>query len=324
MTLPAISEIAYFGKLPSRADFVRYNFSAASFHAIDDWIQSGLRFVLDAGIDGFGQVYEHSGTTSFVFHPHDGSDPVVGAIRPSRDSAGRKYPFFVGALCSDRAALTRHASSTPYVFRPLLLVAAELVDGAVQGQLSAQEVTESLRRLDPASIQSDEGVRHCEENLREVSFRAFCEYVWGEFEDPRKQAAFENLAHLLAPFRSGDPSQLTLGLQFPLASGDWLQASIAFWVESCRRLLARGDLEPTMFWNPDRSSGGAASMYVNFSRTPPSGFVQLFPVEHDDDTLFRIDQILPTRSPTGETDSGLEIPALTSEKASLWEVVESL
>ncbi|GMQ82912.1 MAG: hypothetical protein BMS9Abin05_2379 [Rhodothermia bacterium] len=319
-------DLSYFGKLSSRADFVRFNASSDGFRAMDEWIQEGLRFVQSRHVENFEHIYDTAGPSCFLFHNLDGSGPLVGTIRPSRDLSGRKYPFFA-ALQFEPGGLARiPVSRLVDQFSDLFESTRSMVDDAVEGRVSTADLDEVIHQQAKLIFPSNNGSPDGVTVLDKISFSEFCTKLWDTFQDSRKYVAFKNLLDIFLPLKGRGQPRLGYGLQFPLIEGDLLIASVIFWLEVCLRLIASPDLEPTLIWNIRRGSDGAApSLYINFSKTPASGIVQILQLSLDLENLFRVDT-LGTRD---AAEIVLSIPErygrlIETEEISLLQFLDSL
>jgi len=304
-------QLGYFGKLPSRADFVRFNATAPVYRAFDDWIQGGLRTAASPQYAEFNQAYASAGTSCFVFRPAGGHGALVGAIRPSRDQAGRNYPFFVATPVDEVARLEEYGL---FFDR-----AAELVSSAVESRLNTEQLNEQLQNspihMGPGGAGSD---------LSQVSFGTLCEQLWGSFFDSRKYATFKNLLDLLLPMRGKGQPVFSYGLKFPIADGDLQKTSIRFWLDTCSALLDLPGFKSSMVWNLGDGHGSSDSyLYVYFSRVPATGLFGIAQLDIDVNDLYAIDS-LQNRNPA---ELALSIPEqfgrlIEAENLSLAEVTQ--
>ncbi len=87
--------VGFFGKLPSRGDFVRRGLSQAVVGAWDDWVQS----VMPARrSDSFNGQWWAMRAWRFAFDPGIcGPCPASGVLLPSADSVGRLFPLLIAA-----------------------------------------------------------------------------------------------------------------------------------------------------------------------------------------------------------------------------------
>lgn len=89
--------VGFFGKLPSRGDFLRGNLPRASIAAVDGWLQT----VIPAAIALLGDatwrtLWDQGPAWRFRLPPGAcGPGRLTGVWLPSRDAAGRAFPFVV-------------------------------------------------------------------------------------------------------------------------------------------------------------------------------------------------------------------------------------
>jgi type VI secretion system protein ImpM len=97
MSGPAV-RIGFFGKLPSRGDFVRVCLSRAATAGWDEWLQSvmpGAQAHLD---EHWAEIWQATHPWRFAFEPGVcGPLPVSGIWLPSADRVGRTFPLMIAA-----------------------------------------------------------------------------------------------------------------------------------------------------------------------------------------------------------------------------------
>lgn len=85
-----------FGKLPRHGDFVARNLDAAMQSTWDAWLSEGMAAVRAALGADFDAAYEAAPPWRFVIGPGPfGADWRVGALTPSVDAAGRRFPVIM-------------------------------------------------------------------------------------------------------------------------------------------------------------------------------------------------------------------------------------
>lgn len=97
-----MTAVRLFGKLPAHGDFVSRGLGAAERDALDDWLATGMSAARDAlGEQAFTELYDCAPPWRCIV-PDDAGGAVAGALTPSIDAAGRRYPVFL-AMDVDRA-----------------------------------------------------------------------------------------------------------------------------------------------------------------------------------------------------------------------------
>lgn len=85
-------KLGCFGKLPTYGDFMSLNADQPEATALVNWLQEGVAEMASPGSIAADQVIH------FIWQPPDARRTLVGALWPSADAAGRRFPFvlFVG------------------------------------------------------------------------------------------------------------------------------------------------------------------------------------------------------------------------------------
>jgi type VI secretion system protein ImpM len=97
--MPPDPPTGFFGKLPTRGDFLRVGLPRSFTDPLDDW----LRGALAASRSFFGErweaVWEAAPIWRFALPPGAcGPDPAIGVMLASRDSVGRTFPLVLARL----------------------------------------------------------------------------------------------------------------------------------------------------------------------------------------------------------------------------------
>lgn len=90
MTTP-LAKLSYFGKVPSRGDFIKSSDQLALLQVIDQWISDSMQALVQ---DPRWKVYyDAMRAIHFVFVQMEGAHLVAGHLISSHDSAERRFPF---------------------------------------------------------------------------------------------------------------------------------------------------------------------------------------------------------------------------------------
>ena len=105
MTLSA----GFFGKIPTRGDFVRHGLPTDLVRALDTWWQD----VLPASRDRLGAAWTDAWMEAPIWRFHlpagtCGPDAAAGLWLPSTDRAGRLFPLTIAIAAPAWAGLARH------------------------------------------------------------------------------------------------------------------------------------------------------------------------------------------------------------------------
>lgn len=91
-----MSAAFYFGKLPSRGDFVKSAGGAAVVQSLDTWVARGLEHLL-ADAD-WKDHYDAAPPINFLFGGTRARHFIGGRLVPSHDLSRRRYPLIVGTV----------------------------------------------------------------------------------------------------------------------------------------------------------------------------------------------------------------------------------
>jgi type VI secretion system protein ImpM len=242
-------KIGYFGKVPTHADFIRYNAGGTEIHQMDQWFQEALHFASTSLGGQWKEEYSRSSSHRFLFHPDDREQSVLGVCVPSQDQSGRTYPFLVFAVV-DSAHFQPDPTRMPVVFSTFLGQAEDVARSGWRDADPHELVShvESLR----SSLSGDWEVytKDYARVLAEQTCHGFWTGLFGAYEDARKYVLFKNLVEWMKPFRNTDPRSLRSGLRYPLAPGTHpTEYLVAFWVELTGHLVGHTLHRPTLFWS---------------------------------------------------------------------------
>jgi type VI secretion system protein ImpM len=103
-----------FGKLPAHGDFVARGLSADAHQRWDDFLSSSLADARATLGDGFEERYDSAPVWRFAL------PEAAGAIAPSVDRAGRRFPLLLGRAGADSAeTATLAAACEELLYRAL-------------------------------------------------------------------------------------------------------------------------------------------------------------------------------------------------------------
>jgi len=299
---PAPPVAVCFGKLPTHGDFVRHRAgnpdSGRGLQAFDTWLQRGLvqaRRRLGARFDA---AFDAAPGLCFVMDPTAGEHVLAGALRPSRDSTGRRYPFLVAVSVLRSQVDGRRLPSWPLRYQAFFAEATALAADAVAQRLAGEHLPDRLAVLRDLFDDTPFLVDY-EYRLRQARVWALWGRAWGASEDGRKYVLLKNLSEGFAAAR-GWPARLPLRFPYPSAA-EAMDAS--FWLETCWRLHGKPPAKPAFFWS-DADADGA--LLVSLEHPPPALFSHLFMSEVGADGCFYLDD--PEGEPTAL--AALALPAM--------------
>lgn len=237
--------VGYFGKLPSRGDFVKGGASAALMKVLDDWLSEAMDLM--SANARWKLVYDAAPPLHFAFVGPRRRHAIGGHIVPSSDESSRRYPFLmVGAM--EVAEPNLFVPSSPLVFTRLW---------------SRLEVLTSEVRAagDPAAALQAAASQQVELDLRSSAYdAAFADFLalqtLAALDSMLAQAGFRGSARqvllalgmLLQPVLASSSSRLEKSLVLPLPADPMYRNLVAaFWMHLVTPFLARADFELALF-----------------------------------------------------------------------------
>lgn len=320
---PKIDALTCFGKVPTHGDFVRYRSDGDLARAFDAWLQQGL-YTLKSRSVTRQQHYDRSLPFAFCFRERAGETALVGAMQPSHDRVGRRYPLVV-ARELDRVE-ARDTPRLPVEHAAYLASVQQIAVQAASGTVEYRDlesILESIRTTEPVHP-SDA----FENFLAETRFASVVTHTWGYFEDARKYLVIKNL--LDARDGSDVARVASSGIRLPLGSGRGAEGyEAAFWLEVCDRILHVRWEACSFFWTSGETANEPGSLVLFPGAPPPSGgFVALFA---EPDGSYAGDGALDTQEQGREraVDAVLALPArygeiLEDERMTLRDLLDRL
>ncbi|MBS1158040.1 MAG: hypothetical protein H6R15_459 [Proteobacteria bacterium] len=126
-----------FGKIPSRGDFIKGSGQHQLISVLDRWVSQAMEHLSQD--PRWKIAYDGACAVDFVFVGARSRLSVVGHLRPSTDSSGRRFPFITAATVErDDSLMFRCAPvGLAYSFGALARVSEAGVNGAEVGSLLA-------------------------------------------------------------------------------------------------------------------------------------------------------------------------------------------
>lgn len=147
MSNAVLSPATCFGKIPSRGDFVKGSGQHQLIGILDNWVSQAMELLSE---DSRWKIaYDAAGAFDFAFVGARSRLSVVGHLRPSSDSSGRRFPFITAAtVARDDSLMFRCA--------PVGLARAFAALGRVsEAGIAGAEVSQLLGELDAIDCASD-------------------------------------------------------------------------------------------------------------------------------------------------------------------------
>ena len=287
-------QVAVFGKTPLMGDFLRVGSGGPAGEALEQWVEQGLAMAEARRGRYWPSLYTAGATYAFVFRPPRASpakETLVGVIKPSVDSVGRRFPLVVYS-----SALPRPSVPWPHVL-PIAL--GDFFDAAATLLIEADAVTgvadmqEALRRVPmPQLADADRSAQEYDAWAAATLLTHAWSVVYGGGEGESVPRAVHTISEAVAPFRGEEAPATKLGLRLPLGQGGIAAAS--FWLDTVRRLARTPGEVRSTFWCFDGESGCAL---VQLGDTPAGTLAELW--APDSNSEYLCDLTIPTSVDVG-------------------------
>ena len=274
MSQTATVPLAYFGKVPSRGDFVRSANHTALTQKLDRWLTQGLELMSDD--PRWKEVYDHAAPVNFAFLGVKSRALLAGHLIPSTDTSGRRFPFVAAGTLDVGGPLGPNDAPLAFMARnPTVLTRlwARFEQTARQA-FGAAEAGVVLGELNQAQVEVE-----LEAHAYDPSLRDFLDLqTVGELEAMLRLAGHSvnlrrtllGLGLLLQPVPSSGSSTLDKGICLPLPADPlYLPYVATLWVELVARFLTRGDFEIVLYVPTGRNTQ-APTLQIGFSGGSPA------------------------------------------------------
>ena len=265
--------LIYFGKLPSRGDFVRSQHAPVLIQTLDRWLTGGVELL--SADPRWKLLYDRATPTHFAFLGSRSPRGMAGHLIASADASGRRFPFITASLV-DAEQPGELLARSPMV----LMKAWQSFERQARDAHAAEDAEPLLHRLGEA-----EGA--------ELPPMASLGRVWKDFLETQSVGSLEAslrsggrpvsvrglllaLGLLLQPVPASGVQRLDKGLRLPLPADPLDRPLVAsFWLDLVSGFLSRADFELALFL-PLREP---AELFIGFDGASAQGLRALLDPE---------------------------------------------
>jgi len=309
-----------FGKLPTQADFVRFNSSSREALTFDQWLQQGLHSLRTQRGVAWEREFDEAPGYHFIFSPENTERMLIGVMKPSADKSGRRYPFLVSAPVGRRSLTSAEMTLIPALYAEFF----DQADGCIvnaQNGVDVRDLQSQIARLHEAHFDGVSVSREFGLFLDQMSNESYWEEVLGSFDDRRKYLMMMNLIEVMRPFRGRSLARLLLGLRFPLSNNPHgVNNEVCFWMRVCSEILDTSLSSPVAFWtmpSPPRMS----YLFLFFRQPSPSIFASLVNTQTENDNICMLDEEGRERFEKGEKVLPPQLRSLLDNRSQRFEQV---
>lgn len=242
---PTHVSITYFGKIPSRGDFVKSGASLPLLTSLDNWLARAMDSLsTDAR---WKSIYDQVTPFHFAFLGPRSKLAIAGHFTASGDAAQRRFPF-VTAVAFEVEDTKTFVFRSPVALSHMWARLAQLSSNAV----SSVDASQELSTMSGSSIQVD--IESRDHDLTTSDFlnsqtMSSLAGMLGEagFEGNCRQLVL-GLGLLLQPVMASGSNRLEKSLCLPLPADPMFQHQMAsFWLSLISPFLQRADFELAIF-----------------------------------------------------------------------------
>lgn len=230
----------YFGKLPSRGDFVKSSQGAAVIQQLDTWVARSLELLL---AEPHGRErYDVAAPVNFLFGSTRGRHFIAGRLVASHDLSRRRYPLILGAMAQSDEPLQLLAKA-PLVFAETWARFASAQQRAVAADATSEvlQEIETLQSQLIASLSAQQALVDFTEQHTVDNIESLFRTAGHRFDLRRSLLA---LGVLLRPLLTQLKPGISKSLVLPLPVEKPLAALVAsMWLDLTMPFFARAELE---------------------------------------------------------------------------------
>lgn len=239
------ARVSYFGKVPSRGDFVKADHNHRLLSAIDEWLTNTME--LFAADPRWKITYDNASPQYFALLGSRRNLAVSGYLVNSHDQSGRRYPFITASAIGLEQPLAFAARSPLALSR--LWARSQAFTRRV---LDSKDCTLVLDRVSESDVAVE-----VDASTYNAHFKDFLEIqTLGALENALSQSGhkvslkhiFPALGQLLQPVMASGARQLDKGLTLPLPDDPMYRFPVAaMWMDLIAPFLARAEFEIAVF-----------------------------------------------------------------------------
>ncbi len=237
--------LIYFGKIPSRGDFIRSS-NNILMDTFDNWISLVLKNLSYNNPAQWKNDYDSLKPVNFAFFGKSSKHVLIGSMIKSYDSSGRRFPFLCG--------ISQKISSVPVSFEWLPLYFSDVwqatqswLSDFISGQHSNQQQLAHIIEADPNEkiLNSNNTYINVKNNydadknsytefLQKIDLLKFAESLDGKFSTFKLKQRILATLMLIEPLSDLDSFQnINKGLHFPVSNSkiSTFKYQLQFWYD---------------------------------------------------------------------------------------------
>lgn len=243
--VPEAGQIIYFGKLPSRGDFVKSRVGSRVLEMLDTWVTQGLELL--STDPAWKTHYDTSPQIDFGFLATHRPFVLAGRMTSSADASQRRFPFIAAATSLADQPLRVVARS------PLCLAETwRIIERLMAPIMGAEDPRDALDALGASSLAQETCTEATEtwfaEFAANTTLSQMEQTIRGAGHNFSLRRTILALGLLLTPVLTTPGAKPDKGLCLPLPLDPTQAENVgALWMSLIAPFLARGDFELGLF-----------------------------------------------------------------------------
>ena len=281
--------VGAYGKLPGIGDFVAVRAQAEPALAFQGWLARAVEWADRRQLPGWPTVFDNRPPMVFTFRPRPKNGGVlVGLMKASRDTVGRRYPFAIFAAIPEQVARAA-PHLLPIAMAPFIEQAAHVFQ-VVASATSTADVEAALAPVRPPPL--DDAMAHAYDGwIRGALAADFWRSLYGA-SGPGPAYAIQMIHEVLAPFQQVEEPRTDIAVRLPLKSHPAYEA--AFWLDLIQRVGHTPRPVPTSLFYPAAVPGRA--LFVTLGDSHPNALAEAAVGTGDTDLVCDLTTPEPERS----------------------------
>jgi type VI secretion system ImpM family protein len=259
------------GKHASRDDFVVLGNRGHEFTSFDALLTHNVEWAEANAGAGWVEAFLAGGVQAFVYRPTAGGSAaaLVGALGPSSDRAGRRFPLCIAMPLFAPAELLAAPELLPLVLESAWQVSSQLVLS-----LTAEpeaNVAERLAQLAAPEIELQEALASYSAWTRNLPVDELWALIFGQERRVDPASVLALVSETVGSCRGVERPTTPLSLRFPLGLAGG--AAVCFWLDWVCCIARWKATIPSFFWSHDGQQG---TMILGLGMLPRCALAELW------------------------------------------------
>lgn len=275
----------YFGKIPSRSDFVKSVSGTKVIGLMDQWIAHGMEMLM--AMPDWKTSFDSAGPFDFLFIGMKRRHAIHGTIAPSRDASDRRFPL-VAATAFELADPPQFLRLGPLALEDASRSRRHLMHHAIEARDMPHALDLLDSRLQDSDLQIHAAEARCATYLAAHSLASLGGMLTQSPDAVPLGRMIPALGKLLLSLRSNPAvsPQKAIALPLPRQEDERIDA-MTFWLQLVSAALVGSTVELSLF------SGmhiGIPRLIIAFNGVTPTVFQSLFDEQTSNDFLIDLAQ----------------------------------